>query len=279
MLPAYLGAFVNSDAAGGATNDGSNNGPSAMNPARRILRATKAGSLVTAGFVVVFGVIGAIVRNISSAVLEVGPWVTMVIGIVLVGLATSMLFGFQPKLLLPNPAQHASAKAGTLSSRGMFLYGISYAIVSLGCTLSIFLAQVGTSFTAGRVVDGVLLYIGFAVGMGLVVISLSIAVSLAQQSFVRGMQRTQPYIQRASAVLLLLAGSYVTYYGWYERAVRNTPSGQVRGSSLAESMFRFSDRARSFVALNSGVMIGVLAILVGLIGSALWRTQRGDLSK
>jgi cytochrome c-type biogenesis protein len=251
MLPAYLGAFVNSS--GGVV----------ARPATRIVRATEAGALVTGGFLVVFGIIGTIVVEVSSSILKVAPWVTMVIGVVLVGLGVAMLRGFQPKVPLPNPAQRAASRAGTLSRRGMFLYGVSYAIVSLGCTLPIFMGQVISTFSRSRIVDGIVLYVAFALGMGLVVITLSIAVSLAQHSFVRAMNKVLPHIQRISAVVLIAAGLYVAYYGWYEQRLLSA-SGKVSGGALASGVTSVSDRLQNAVASVDRLLIGAVVVLIGL---------------
>jgi cytochrome c-type biogenesis protein len=251
MLPAYLGAFVNSS------------GQVDERPATRIVRATEAGALVTAGFLVVFGVIGTIVSEVSASVLKVAPWMTIVIGIVLVGLGIAMLRGFQPKISLPNPAQRAASKAGTLSRRGMFLYGVSYAIVSLGCTLPIFMGQVISTFNRSHIVDGIVLYVAFALGMGLVVITLSIAVSLAQHSFVRAMKNVLPYLQRISALVLIAAGLYVTYYGWYEQRLLNA-TGNVSGGALASQVTSLSDRFQNAVVSIDRLLIGGVVLLMGL---------------
>jgi cytochrome c-type biogenesis protein len=255
MLPAYLGAFVNAQ------------GEVDVPPSTRILRATQAGALVTAGVMVVFGIIGVIVRNVSSSILRAAPWVTILIGIVLVVLAIAMLRGYEPKLLLPNPVQKAAATAGLMSHRGMFLYGISYAIVSLGCTLSIFLAQIGTSFASGDLLDGVVLYLAFALGIGLVIITLSIAVSLAQHSFVRGMRRVLPYVQRLSALLLLVSGLYLAYFGWFEQRSLAGSSG-IAGSGMVDAVFRANTEIRSAIEARSNLLIGGLILLVGMIVAA-----------
>ncbi|MFD9950214.1 cytochrome c biogenesis CcdA family protein [Nonomuraea sp. NPDC059023] len=54
---------------------------------------------------------------------------------------------------------------------------------------------------------------------GLVVTLLSLAVALARGAAVSRMRRILPYIPRISGALLILAGLYVAYYGWYELRV------------------------------------------------------------
>jgi hypothetical protein len=49
--------------------------------------------------------------------------------------------------------------------------------------------------------------------MGSVLLVLTVGLSLVKEGgVVKAMRRTLPYIQRISAILLLLAGSYIVYY-------------------------------------------------------------------
>jgi len=87
-----------------------------------------------------------------------------------------------------------------------------YAAASLSCTLPIFLAVVGSAFTAGDYVVGITQFLLYAFGMGVVVVGLTLGVVLFRDSVVTRARATMRYVQPASAVLLLLAGAYITYY-------------------------------------------------------------------
>jgi hypothetical protein len=52
--------------------------------------------------------------------------------------------------------------------------------------------------------------------MGLLVGLLAVAVALARVSLVGRLRAALPWVGRASGVLLVLAGAYVAWYGWYE---------------------------------------------------------------
>ncbi len=66
---------------------------------------------------------------------------------------------------------------------------------------------------------GVALFLAYAVGMGLVVGTVAVAVALANDSLVRRIRRAGAWMPRLSGVLLVLAGLYVAYYGWWELRV------------------------------------------------------------
>jgi len=85
------------------------------------------------------------------------------------------------------------------------VFGVSYATVSLSCTLPPFLAAVATTFQDASLIDGVTTFLLYAAGMGSVLAVLSVAVAVAQRQVVTGMKRVLPYVHRASGGLLVVA--------------------------------------------------------------------------
>jgi hypothetical protein len=95
--------------------------------------------------------------------------------------------------------------------------------------------------------------------MGLVLIVLTLAIALARQGIVRKMRGVLPYINRISGVLLVLAGLYVAYYGWYELQVLN---GSTSGGGIAGWMFDLNGRITQWISEVGPTRIG---LLLGLI--------------
>ena len=199
MLPAYVSYFV-----------GTNTDERSPLP-NRLVRAAVVGLVVTLGFVTVFGLIGLAATGFRSTVNKFVPYVSVVVGIVLVGLGIAMLRGFEPKLGFLNLRPR---KGNAL--RSMYVYGVSYAVVSLSCGFAGFAAAVVTSFESKSFISGIEVYLSYALGMGLVLVVLSFTVALAQHTVLRGMRKVLPYINSVSGVLLVIAGLYVSYYGYYE---------------------------------------------------------------
>lgn len=85
------------------------------------------------------------------------PWVTIGVGLVLVGLGGWLLAGRQ------------------LPGLGMALSRSPEAGRSLSCTIGPFLAIVVTSFRAGSTMAGIALFVAYAVGMGLTVAAAAAA--------------------------------------------------------------------------------------------------------
>ena len=248
LLPAYLSFYLGVDgdaspAAGGAA-----------------LRGVGVGAAVTAGFVVVFGLAGTAVTQLSLSVQGFAPWLTIVLGAVLVVLGLAMLKGYQPSLALPRLGRLADGRG--LGS--MFLFGVSYATVSLSCTLPVFLTAVAATFGESNLLAGMVGFVAYALGMGAVLMALTLAVALARRSLVSGMRRALPYVARASGALLVVAGAYVAYYGWYEIAVSrdvDAPAGPVA------FVTGLSGDVSTWVQGTGPVRIGLLAAVV--VGVAL----------
>jgi cytochrome c biogenesis protein CcdA len=198
LLPAYLAAFVGLDDHGSKTG--------------AVARALSVSAVLTAGFVTVFGLFGAVITKAIGGVQEYLPWATIVIGVGLVGLGIYLLTGRE--LVLDIPKLQRGGADGTLLS--MYLFGISYAVASLSCTIGPFLAVTSTTFRNESYLSGVLVFVLYGVGMGIVVGVLTVAVALAKDGIVAKFRSLIPKMNKIAGGLLVIAGAYVAYYGYYE---------------------------------------------------------------
>ncbi len=201
LLPAYLSVLVLGDDSPG--------------PARAVVRALALTGWMTLGFVAVFGVFGLVISPVAAGVQQYLPWFTVGFG-VLVALAGLWLLAGRD---LPTFRFHAGGATTTRSAPAMVGFGASYAAASITCTIGPFLAVVVAAFRAGSVGDSLLLYVAYAVGMGLVVGVAAVAVALARRGLVSGLRRTGRWVPRVAGALLLVAGGYVAWYGAWELRV------------------------------------------------------------
>ncbi|MAT05440.1 MAG: hypothetical protein CL424_10410 [Acidimicrobiaceae bacterium] len=198
LLPAYLSAFVGLDDSTARTT--------------AVARGMKVSVVLTAGFITVFGVFGLVISGVASELQRYLPWATIVIGIGLVGLGIYLLAGRQ--LILNIPKLQKGGTDGTMLS--MFLFGVSYAVASLSCTIGPFLAVTSTTFRNENYLSGVLVFVLYGLGMGLVVSVLTMGVALAKDGMVAKFRSLLPKMNKIAGVLLVVAGLYVAYYGYYE---------------------------------------------------------------
>ena len=96
--------------------------------------------------------------------------------------------------------------------RGYFLFGLSYGLASLSCTLPIFLAVTGLSVASNGFFESSGQFLFYALGMGSVIVLLAIAMSVFKGAMVGVLRGVLPYVQPASAVLMIVAGAYIVFY-------------------------------------------------------------------
>ncbi|MBM7078501.1 cytochrome c biogenesis CcdA family protein [Micromonospora humida] len=196
MLPAYLSLLV----AGPADGRGA------------VGRALTAAAGLTCGYVVVFGAFGLAVAPLADWLRPRLPWLTVTLGLGLLALGLWLLAGRR----LPTPRPSARAPRLTRSLPSMALFGMAYALASLSCSIAPFLAIVVTSLQAGSTLRGLALFVAYAIGMGLVVAVAALGVALLRGRVVRGLRGVGAWMLRLSGLVLLVAGGYVAWYGWYE---------------------------------------------------------------
>jgi hypothetical protein len=96
--------------------------------------------------------------------------------------------------------------------RGYAAFGFAYGAASLGCTLPLFLALMGTATAARGWGNSLIAFVLYGAGMASVLGVLTVAagvVSFGILSRVRGLVRI---VSGLGAGLLLLSGGYVVYY-------------------------------------------------------------------
>ena len=202
LLPAYIGAFV----AGDEPDDRAD---------RRLIRAVRVAAAVSVGFVMVFSTLGLVIDRIASEARQQLPWVTIALGIILVVLGFATAAGWQPKLAIRSLRLGAGARNGSWVMIG---YGITYAVASLSCTIGPFLAVTGAALTASPM-EAAATYAAYALGMGVIILALSIAAALAHTTIAHHMRRVTRVAPRVGGILMILAGLYAVWYGRWELAV------------------------------------------------------------
>lgn len=262
MLPAYLSYFLGLDDA------------EAEVPRAGVARAMRVAGAVAAGFLAVFALAGTAVKLTSLPVYETMPWISIVIGLALFALGLAMLFGFELNVRLPKLDR--GGRERTVGS--MFVFGVSYAIASIGCTLPLFLGAVAGTMSNDSIVEGVLVFAVYGLGMTLVLLALTVGMALARTSIVGALRRAQPYIGRVSGGLVALAGAYIAYYGWLE--TRLGQAGAVPGSNVTDVVTGWSSDATEWINDVGSVRIGVVVavLLAGTVVAVRYARTRRDPS-
>ncbi len=195
LLPAYLSYFL-----GRETEE-------PKNTLSSILRGVKYGSVATLGFIVVFSGIGSVVSIFGSQIREFLPLVLLFISPVLVILGLLWVFDKGDLYL-------SQFSFELKSNSSFFLFGSAYAFSSLACVFPVFLMVVFSAMSTGGFGSGLLVFLSYTFGMGLMMVIISVAVALSKDVLIENVTKARKYVKKISGIVLLIAGFYLIYY-WY----------------------------------------------------------------
>lgn len=203
LLPVYLSLYL------GVEEEGFHS----RSALTRLLKSVWVTAVVTSGFALLFGVVGLLISAGGAFLSSIMPWIAIIVGSVLIFLGIWTLLGrsfyFNFMLKLANNI----GDPRRLTLKGFFLFGVAFGATSLSCTLPIFLAIVGSSFTTGNFFAGLVQFLSYIFGMGLILLILTLGMAFVKEGVVVGaMRKFLPYMQKVSAVLIILAGVYIIYY-------------------------------------------------------------------
>ncbi len=205
MLPAYVSLYLGVEEEGFL----------AKSSLRRGVRALTMSGVVTLGFVVFFGIMGAILSLGGQFLIAFIPWAAVIIGVVLILLGIYLLIGGHFYTNLPARLANRLGKNGNLDIKGFLIFGIAYGIAALSCTLPVFLAVVGSALAMKGFTSGLLQFVSFALGMGFVIAIVTIGSTLFKETVNRWLRRLVPVVARFSGLLLIFAGGYILYF-WFK---------------------------------------------------------------
>ena len=163
--------------------------------------------LCTLGLVAVFVALGSLPSLFGAVVYQYVPWMIPVSGIVVAAMGVAMMLDF--RLPIPVLFSFAPRREGIV---GFVLYGVAYGMASLGCSAPVFLSVVVFAFSFGSFFQGVMVFCLYALGMGITLMLLSIAIAKAGEHLLSRFVRRLQVIRRASGILMILTGFYVSYY-------------------------------------------------------------------
>ncbi len=121
------------------------------------------------------------------------------------------------------------------------------------------------AFSSNDVLSGTAAFLAYAAGMGLVLCAITMALSLARGGLVAKLRSAQGHINTISGVLLVIAGAYLAYYGWWESRVLADPRNPPPAGPV-DLVTDASDAIRNWVTSIGAERIGiVLAMVIGIV--------------
>ncbi|MFY1703616.1 cytochrome c biogenesis CcdA family protein [Micromonospora sp. WMMA1923] len=234
-----------------------------------VRRALTAGAALTIGYVLVFGAFGLALAPLTGWLRPRLPWVTLLLGLLLVALGCWLLAGRR----LPGPPRFTRAPRLSRTWPAMTLFGMAYALTSLTCAIAPFLAIVATSFQARSTLRGLALFGAYAIGMGLVVTVTALGVALLRGHLVARLRGAGAVVPRLGGAVLLAAGGYVAWYGWYELRLAAGRRDAVH-DPVVTAAGRVQQQLVAALDTAGPVTLGVLLVLLlALAAGPGWRAR------
>ena len=146
-------------------------------------------------------------------------------------------------------------------------FGVSYAIVSVGCSAPLFLLQISGSFSREGIIEGIIIFLAYAIGLGAVVTITTLSLAMARGGIVRNLRKLLPYVDQIGALALLTGGAYLFIYGIYEIRTLNSPGSGT--NPIVEKINELQSHLTIWISEVGGLEIG-LALWLIIITFVLW---------
>ena len=225
-------------------------------PMTTLRRSLTVGSSVSAGFIGLFIVVGIISRAFTTVIRDNAKYAALVIGIGLIVMGIAMFRGWKPPVAQPDVSVQRKRTVWN-----MVMFGVVYAIASIGCTIGLLISVILGSVNRNGFASGVISIVLYGAGMGLLVTSLTVALAFARVGLVGALKRGLPWFDRVSAVFVVLTGVYLSWY-WFGAITERDSDGVVsRVESWQTSVADFLQQrgalplALVFIAIIAGAIL------------------------
>ena len=239
LLPTYLIFFL-----------GTREEPN-LSTAERLRRALIVSSGISIGFLAIFFVIGVISRLFTQWIELNAKYASLAIGVVLLVGGARMLTGWTPKFASP---QMNGVQSKTF--RATIIYGLAYAVASIGCTIGFLTTAVFGSIALNGFVSGVFSILLYGLGMAMLVTALTVSLAFAKTGLVTVIKSRLNIIQRLGAFFVTLTGVYLIFYWW-------AAISETRSTKFVARIERWQTRVASFLQQQGAFRLAiVLSIIV-----------------
>ena len=254
LLPTYLIFFL-----------GTREEPN-LKTGERLRRALVVSSGISIGFLAIFFVIGVISRLFTQWIELNAKYASLAIGIVLVIGGARMLTGWTPKFAVPQ-----IGGVQTKTFRATVVYGVAYAVASIGCTIGFLTTAVFGSIAINGFVSGVLSILLYGLGMAMLVTALTVSLAFAKTGLLTIVKNQLHLIQRLGAIFVTLTGIYLVFY-WYAAI------SETRSASFVTRIERWQTRVASFLQQQGAFRLAVVLTIVVAMAVVASRRKARALS-
>lgn len=195
LLPAYIVSFI------------SRNNVANQSKIHLLIRGLKLAFFSILGILLIYAIASGFIVMAAELIKSYMKYVAVSLGAILIIIAFLMLFGKEFTLNI-----HMKQKEYTNEIKEAFFFGVAYAIGALGCLFPLFLVVTTQALSEPNTILGLSYIVAYFVGISLLML-ITIMTSIFAQDFInRKIRAILPYMQKISAIFLIIAGVYVIYY-------------------------------------------------------------------
>ena len=223
-------------------------------------RGLSVGTAVSSGFVGLFIVVGVISRVFTTVIRDNAKYAALVIGIALVVMGIAMLRGWKPPIAQPDVSIQRKR-----TFWNMFLFGIVYAVASIGCTIGLLTSVILGSIGRDGFVAGVISIALYGLGMGLLVVSLTVALAFARVGLVSTVKKGFRWFDKITAVFVILTGAYLSWY-WFAAITER------KSDAVMSRVEKWQTQVAEFLQDIGAVPLAIVFVLVVVAAFVFIRT-------
>jgi len=242
--------------------------PGEEDTTRRLSRGLGVGVAVGAGFLAIFMVAAVPIALGATALAGYFSWAGLLVGLALVLVAALGLSGKHIGLSIQGRSNAPPSRPSLVA------FGIGYGAASLGCTLPVLLALIGAATTSGSAIGLVATFAAYGIGTMITLIAIAVTIAGARAGLVIRMKRLIPHMHRLNSGLLLVAGTYVTYY-WGQILVKGAAAS---GSDPIMGLVTRAAAALERTGAAYGVPLILLTASISLVAVGAVVVQRSGRS-
>ncbi len=188
LIPGYVGFLVKQDAGNSA------------------LRGIKVGLVSAAGLLTVFMGLGLLISIFGNFIAPYTFWVGVISGGGLIILGLYLLSG--RTIYLPIH-QSATEEKGI---KGYYLFGSTYGLASLSCTLPVFLLIMSQALLVGGGKSGLTIFLIYSLTAAAFMAVVAFGAIVFKDIVNSYLKKLLPIIVKTSPFLIILAGAYIIYF-------------------------------------------------------------------
>lgn len=256
MLPSFLGVYL-----------GEGEGEADRTLLTRLSQGFLVGLVLSGAFSAVYVGAGLVVSAGARSFVGAVPWLASAIALGLIAAGLAMLAGRHFGLRVASRLTPRMASGRGFGRVGLF--GATFAIASLSCTLPVFLLVVSQAIASSSPIGLLAVFGAYAAGSASVLLALSLSAALAKGAIADGLRRFLPLVNRVSGALLIASGAYLILY-WLPTLSGNDGA---QASAVVTATRELSAGLQGFFSLHASAFAVGLAGLVA-IGVALLVASR-----